>query len=85
MRRKGGRWRKGGRRENKGGRMRRKGRRQGEEGRRLVFSPSDREMAPPSERERDSRVSLSWGEVGGRGVNEQKERNHIQTMKNITR
>ncbi|TNN89212.1 hypothetical protein EYF80_000500 [Liparis tanakae] len=37
-------------------------RRQGEEGRRLVFIPSDREMAPPSERARDSSVSLSWRE-----------------------
>lgn len=35
---------------------------QGEDGRRLVFSPSDREMAPPSERDIDNRVSLSWKE-----------------------
>lgn len=34
--------------------------RKGDEGRRLAFRPSDREMAPPSERDRDSRVSLSW-------------------------
>lgn len=34
--------------------------RQGDEGSRLVLSPSDKEMAPPSARQRDSRVSLSW-------------------------
>lgn len=35
--------------------------RHGDDGRRLAFSPSDREMAPASERVRDRRVSLSWG------------------------
>lgn len=33
---------------------------QGDEGSRLVFSPSDKEIAPPSARQRDSSVSLSW-------------------------
>lgn len=51
-------------------------RRQGDDGRRLVFSPSDREMGPPSERERDSSVSLSWREkrLKKRGMDEHKER-----------